>query len=117
VVPSPSPSPVPIPTPTLFSPTVVVPPIPPAATPIPPGGATAQAAARREEKARKHARQSAYVIRPAGISALDWFYPALGVAGVLALLLCAAGFARPRRLAEARAQLFDPDHLEQRRRT
>jgi hypothetical protein len=73
-------------------PAVAVPPIPPAVTPIPPGGAaSAQAAARRKEKARKHASQSAYTTRPAGASAEDWFYPAVGAVSILAMLLVAGG--------------------------
>jgi hypothetical protein len=76
------------------NPPVAVPPIPPAGVPIPPGGATASAAAKREEKARKHASQSAYVTRPAGTPGTEWFYPALGVVTLLALLLVAGG-ARP----------------------
>jgi hypothetical protein len=73
-----------------------VPPIPPAVTPVPPGGATAsaQASARREEKARKHASQSAYAIRPAGSSATDWFYPTLGIVSVIAMMLIAGGISR-----------------------
>jgi hypothetical protein len=70
---------------------VIVPPIPPPVTPIPPGGATAQAAARREERARKRAQQSAFATRPAGVSAADWFYPAVAVVGLFAILLAAQG--------------------------
>jgi hypothetical protein len=72
---------------------VVVPPIPPPVTPVPPGGATAsaQATARREEKARKHASQSAYVIRPAGSDATEWFFPAVGVMSLLAVMLIGGG--------------------------
>jgi hypothetical protein len=99
---------VPPPPPPPNQPAVAVPPIPPVAQPIPPGGAaSAQAAARRKEKARKHASQSAYVTRPAGMSAEDFFYPAVGVATVLTLLLVAGGM-RPgprRRAAEAFAHL------------
>jgi len=86
-------NPVPPPLAVAAVPPTVLPPIPPPITPVPPGGATAQAqsTARREEKARKHASQSAYVIRPAGASADDWFFPAVGVVGVLAMLLVAAG--------------------------
>jgi hypothetical protein len=69
----------------------VVTPIPPPATPIPPGGATAPSAAKREEKQRKEASQSAYVIRPAGTSAEEWFYPAVGVMTVVSLMLIAGG--------------------------
>jgi hypothetical protein len=90
-------SPVPLPSQNVATPVVVPPLIPPAVTPVPPGGATvsAQATARREEKARKHASQSAYVIRPAGSVATDWFFPLVGGVSLLALLLVAAGL-RPR---------------------
>jgi hypothetical protein len=87
----------------------IVPPPPPASTPIPPGGATVPAAAKREEKAKKEAQQSAYVIRPAGVSATDWFYPAVGGFTLLSLLLVAAG-ARPgprKRYAYARVRNDD----------
>jgi hypothetical protein len=95
----------------------VLPPLAPPATPIPPGGATAQAAARREERARKHARQSAYVIRPGGVPAVDWFYPAVGLAGVLAMLFLGAALANARRPAEgARLELWDLDNLRHRPR-
>lgn len=103
--PAPQPKPAPAPPPPLVAavplsaglastPPTAIPPVPPAVTPVPPGGATAsaQSAARREERARKEASQSAYVVRPAGVSGADWFYPAVGVVGVLALLLAAEGF-------------------------
>jgi hypothetical protein len=76
---------------------LLVPPL----TPVPPGGATvpAQSTARREEKAKKQASQSAYVTRPAGESAPDWFYPAVGVLTLASLLLIAGGVRpRPRRV-------------------
>jgi hypothetical protein len=94
----PPPPPVPLAPPAVQASPVAVPPIPPAATPVPPGGATAsaQATARREEKARKHASQSAYTTRPAGVSAVDWFYPAVGLTGVLVVLMAAGGLAVPR---------------------
>ncbi len=102
-------------------PPVAVPPIPTAITPVPPGGATAsaQATARREEKARKHASQSAYTIRPAGSSSEEWFYPAVGVISVLAVWLVAAGVRpgpRPKLvLLEARVTDDDPRQRRQRR--
>jgi hypothetical protein len=81
----------------------------PAATPpvepIPPGGtAQAPSTAKREEKARKHASQSAFVIRPAGTTGEEWFtggeqwfYAGVGLATLLALLLTARGLrAGPR---------------------
>jgi hypothetical protein len=56
--------------------------------PVPPGGATAQqpASAPRREKARKHASQSAFSVRPAGIDSADWFYPTTAAATLLTLL-------------------------------
>jgi hypothetical protein len=98
---------------------VLVPPIPPPATPIPPGGATAPAAAKREEKARKEASQSAYVIRPAGESGIDWFYGAVGVAGILSVLLIAGGARAGARKRYAYAEVRDgqrPRLPERRRR-
>jgi hypothetical protein len=44
------------------------------------------ATARREERARKHASQSAYTIRPAGASD-DWFYGVVAGASLLVMLL------------------------------
>lgn len=120
-VPKPAPAPKPVavtsvptfvpqPAPTLATPPIVPPLIPPALTPVPPGGATvsAQAAARREEKARKHARQSAYTTRPAGTSATDWFYPVLGAVTLLALLLAAEGLRPGPRRKPALAEVRDP---------
>jgi hypothetical protein len=89
----------------------VVPPLIPTALPtVPPGGATvsAQATARREEKARKHASQSAYVTRPAGTSGAEWFYPAVGVITVLALLLAAGGLRPGPRPKPAFVELWEP---------
>jgi hypothetical protein len=90
-----------------FSPVgvAITPPIPPPVTPVPPGGATvqAQSAAKREEKARKEASQSAYVVRPAGESAEDWFYPAVGGLTVVSLLLIAGGVKPGPRRAPAYA--------------
>ena len=71
--------------------------------------ATSSAAARREEKARKHARQSAFVIRPAGTSADEWFYPAVGIVGVLAVLLAAAGMQPRRRARYALLEAYSTD--------
>jgi hypothetical protein len=82
--------------------------VPPPATPVqptPPSGAVtapsvsqSPATAKREERARKHASQSAYTIRPAGASD-DWFYGVVAVASLLAMLLGAQALrpnARPR---------------------
>jgi hypothetical protein len=70
----------------------------PAATPpvepIPPGAsgyAQSPSAAERKEKARKQASQSAFSTRPAGASNAEWFYVAVGVTALLALLLSARG--------------------------
>ena len=117
-VPALAPSPfVPQPSPTFGAPLVVPPLIPPALTPVPPGGATvsAQASARREEKARKHASQSAYTARPAGTSATDWFYPVLGVVSLLALLLTAEGLRPGPRRRPALAEVRDPIRPPRRR--
>ncbi|MBV9607020.1 MAG: hypothetical protein JO027_18045 [Solirubrobacterales bacterium] len=106
----PIPTPVPVQQGQLGVPPVVPPLIPPALTPVPPGGATvsAQATARREEKARKHAQQSAFLIRPAGTSATEWFYPAAGLITVLALLLAAGGLRPGPRPRPALAELWEP---------
>jgi hypothetical protein len=94
----------------------VTPPIPAPITPVPPGGATApaQSTAKREEKARKEASQSAYVIRPAGESFEDWFYPAVGGMTVLSLLLIAGGVRPGPKRAPAYARV--EDEYEWRRR-
>ena len=97
----------------------VAPPPPPPVTTVPPGGATApaQSTAKREEKARKHASQSAYVIRPAGSTVEEWFYPAIGVMTVFALFLIANGIrigAEPK-LAYARTRTNDDPSTRRRR--
>jgi hypothetical protein len=77
----------------VFTPPLPAPPI----QPVPPGGAAvpgvsqATASAPRREKARKHASQSAYAVRPAGSTGFDWFFPATGAATIAALLLVAIG--------------------------
>jgi hypothetical protein len=98
-------------------PVLAVPPLPAAAQPIPPGGsATANAAAKRKEKARKHASQSAnFTVRATSVSGEDWFYPAVGGASVLALLLVAAGIRPIPRPRTAEMTLSDP-HAAPRRR-
>jgi hypothetical protein len=80
-------------------------------TPVPPGGATAsaQATARREERARKHASQSAFTTRPSGTSATEWFYPAVGVVTVLTVLLIAQGVRPAPRRAPALLELRETD--------
>jgi hypothetical protein len=103
--PSPAPPPVPVPgaeqpflnpssNPNFPISAAIVPPITPPATPIPPGGATATSAVKREEKARKHASQSAFTIRPAGSSAGSWFIPAVAASGLAAVILVAIGLGR-----------------------
>jgi hypothetical protein len=104
-VPAPAPAPPPPPPPAPQVPPeqggvspAIVPPATPPVEPIPPGGtAQAPSAAERKEKARKHASQSAFTIRPAGTSAEEWFYGALAITSVLALLLSARALPiRPR---------------------
>jgi hypothetical protein len=75
------------------APLAIVPPPAGVVQPVPPGGATAQqpASAPRREKARKHASQSAFSVRPAGVDAADWFYPA--TVGATLLTLLAVGLA------------------------
>jgi hypothetical protein len=89
-------------------------PTPPSGTSVvtAPGVSQAPASARREERARKHASQSAFAIRPAGTSD-EWFYALVGGATVLTLLLAAAGIARmgprPRPLAARAWVQHGPD--------
>ncbi len=110
--PAPPPAAQPVPVEPLPTPLEQAPPLPailPAATPpvepIPPGGtAQAPSTAKREEKARKHASQSAFVIRPAGVTGEEWFaggeqwfYAGVGFVTLLTLLLSAKGMrAGPR---------------------
>jgi hypothetical protein len=91
---------------------VAIPPIPPPVTPVPPGGATAsaQASARREERARKHASQSAFTTRPAGSSAVDWFYPVVGVMSLVGLMLILQGLRPGPRPRLALLEQRDEDH-------
>jgi hypothetical protein len=112
--------PVPVPPPVPVAPEAPVAPVPPAAPaplaivpppagvvqPVPPGGATAQqpASAPRREKARKHASQSAFSVRPAGVDAADWFYPA--TAGATLLSLLAVGLAAGPRLRRRRTYAY-----------
>ncbi len=95
---------------------VVVPPIPPPITPVPPGGATApaQSTAKREEKAKKEASQSAYVTRPAGVSAEDFFYPAVGTATIFALMLIAGGLRPGPKRAPAYVRISAEDEFRRR---
>jgi len=101
-----------------FSVPVLVPLLTPPVTPVPPGGATVSstATARREEKARKHAQQSAFAIRPAGTSATDWFFPAVGIVGVLGVLLAAAGMRPGRRPRYALLEAYSADDPQARPR-
>ena len=96
--PSPLVEPTPLPAEQVPPAPVILPAATPPVEPIPPGGAAqAPSAAERREKARKHASQSAYTIRPAGTSGEDWFYAAVAITTLLALLLSARGLgAGPR---------------------
>ncbi len=118
---APSPLITPVPSPVAFAavPPVVVPPIPPPITPVPPGGATApaQSTAKREERARKHASQSAYMTRPAGTPAEEWFYPAVGVVSVLAMLLVASGMRPGPKPKLALLHAYETDDPRLRRRS
>ncbi|MGO9976531.1 MAG: Ig-like domain-containing protein [Solirubrobacteraceae bacterium] len=98
------------------TPPVVVPPIAPPITPVPPGGATApaQSTAKREERARRHASQSAYVIRPADTPASEWFFLGVAFVGVIAMLLAAEGLSGP---SAGRAELaWEPVYTRRRRK-
>jgi hypothetical protein len=89
-----------VPAPLPFAPVAVVPPPPPPIQPIPPSGGMAQSpsTAKREEKARKEASQSAYVIRPAGTPGNEWFYGVVGGIGILGIVLAGLGNGlRPQR--------------------
>jgi hypothetical protein len=105
VLPPPLPAAAPTVTPTVApapaAPALAVLPTPtPPPQPIPPGGAAVPgtaaqpSSAPRREKARKHASQSAFTIRPAG-AGNGWFYLATGGAAIGALLLAALGLSRP----------------------
>jgi Transglycosylase SLT domain len=118
--PAPTPEPPPPPPAEQLSPVpLIVPGATPPVEPIPPGGAAqAPSTAKREEKARKHASQSAFAIRPAGAtwftSGEDWFYTAVAGTALLALLLAAQGLrARP---GPRPALLFNRSPERERRR-
>jgi photosystem II stability/assembly factor-like uncharacterized protein len=99
-------------------PAAILPAATPPVEPIPPGAggyAQSPSAAERREKARKQASQSAFAIRPAGVSnresrsGAQWFYAALGITTLLALLLSARALPtdprpRPVLLSDRRAQ-------------
>jgi hypothetical protein len=103
-----------------------IPAILPAATPpvepIPPGaGGYAQSPAKREEKARKHAsqsafslRQTAYASRPSSPGGVDWFYGTVGLVALLALALSAKGL--PSGPSPRPALLLDRSNQRARRR-
>jgi hypothetical protein len=104
----------------------IVPPATPPVEPIPPGAggwAQSPSAAKKREESRKHASESAFTLRPASASSgessgLEWFYVAVGVATLLALLLSARGM-RPRsgaRAAPLLARGTGARECEQRRR-
>jgi hypothetical protein len=105
----------------------LVPPATPPVEPIPPGAggwAQSPSAAKRREESRKHASESAFTLRPASASSgessgVEWFYVAVGIATLLALLLSARGM-RPRsgaRPALLLARRTDAQERERRRRT
>lgn len=96
----------------------IVPPIPPPITPVPPGGATApaQSTAKREEKARKHASQSAYVTRPAGTPGEEWFYGAVGVVTLISVMLIGSGMRPGPKRAPAFVEIRATDEIPRRRR-
>jgi hypothetical protein len=60
--------------------------------------AQAPSTAKREEKARKHASQSAYVVRPATTPGPEWFYGTVGAISLLGIVLAGLGTGlRPQR--------------------
>ena len=99
-------------------PPAILPAATPPVEPIPPGAggyAQSPSAAERREKARKQASQSAFAIRPAGASSQEahsgeqWFYAAVGIATLLAILLSARALPagprpRPVLLIDRRAE-------------
>ncbi len=99
-------------------PPAILPAATPPVEPIPPGAggyAQSPSAAERREKARKQASQSAFAIRPAGASSQEsrsgeeWFYAAVGITTLLALLLSARALPagprpRPVLLIDRRAE-------------
>jgi photosystem II stability/assembly factor-like uncharacterized protein len=88
--PAPLEPPLPAPIESVGAPPAILPAATPPVEPIPPGAggyAQSPSAAERKEKARKQASQSAFSIRPAGASGAEWFYAAVGVASLLAVLL------------------------------
>jgi hypothetical protein len=118
---APAPVAKPSPVPPLAEPAPITPAIVPATTPpvepIPPGSggyAQSPSAAERREKARKHASQSAFVIRPAGTSGEEWFYGAVAIGGLLVALLTAGGLRGGSRGRPAPA--FDRTPVDRRRR-
>jgi photosystem II stability/assembly factor-like uncharacterized protein len=98
--PAPVEPPLPPPIESVSAPPAILPAATPPVEPIPPGAsgyAQSPSAAERKEKARKQASQSAFATRPAGTSGAQWFYAAVGVTALLALLLSAMGLpAGPR---------------------
>jgi hypothetical protein len=99
-----------------LTPAIVPPAIPPV-EPVPPGSggfAQSPSAAKRREEVRKHARQSAFVVRPAGTRGADWFYAGIAAATLLTLLLCAR--AMPPASGTRPALLLEPSADEGRSR-
>jgi hypothetical protein len=100
----------------------VTPAILPAATPpvepIPPGAsgyAQSPSAAKRREESRKHASQSAFVLRAAGTAGAEWFYVSAALASVVALLLGACSLPRRSRPRPALLLERSVDHHRLRR--
>jgi hypothetical protein len=101
----------------------IVPPATPPVEPIPPGAggwAQSPSAAKKREESRKHASESAFTLRPVSASAgesggVEWFYVAVGIGTLLALLLTARGM-RPRSGARAALLLTRTTEADNRQR-
>jgi hypothetical protein len=108
------------------TPAAIVPPATPAVEPIPPGAggyAQSPSAAERREKARKHASQSAFKLRPLAAAspvsggAADWFYGAVVLSATIALLLAAMALSRgPKGRPALLFNRFDQNARPRRRR-
>jgi hypothetical protein len=116
--PAPAPMPTPVPAPPAPAPLAIVPPPAGVVQPVPPGGATAQqpASAPRREKARKHASQSAFSMRPAGNDPASWFYPATAAATLFSLLAVALGVGPAIRHRRSRSYAYEVVSSRPRRR-
>jgi hypothetical protein len=104
-------------------PPALVPPATPPVEPIPPGAggwAQSPSAAKKREESRKHASESAFTLRAMSASAtesggVEWFYVAVGITTLLALVLSARGM-RPRSGARAALLLERRAQADERRR-